>query len=450
MIGWLTLPVTIEEARHFVMENGHARPQKMTSFDVAVIARQFMGKGLALEDVTPAHLVDPDLLGEFIEWRKMRVGAAQEKYVLIAMGFLALESGFLSQQVECVWNYPKLGIVPVDLTKPAAASDYAVCRALWEAKRSVWREQLEGLLPHVGRGGARKPAREALKSLLMHPDPMSFVAQIIGGHAAQRPVGRLEQGSLGASRLAIWYRDQLLLRMMASNPLRNRNYREMAIQRNLYQVRDKSWRLRFEPSDFKNERGSAKEPYDVEVPSDLWPLVEIYLREARPILMNGNETETTVFVTRNAKAFSMVTLSELLWGLTGRFMKEAEDVYGFRSHAFRHLVATAWLKANPEDYLTVAHILHDTLETVLANYAHDTPSDGLRRYNKWLSTRIQPLPINHRQSVVRPSQQARQGAPTAPVSNRAKGMIKPSSSVRVGSNTSRTLSRAKTSRRKKT
>jgi hypothetical protein len=58
-------------------------------------------------------------------------------------------------------------------------------------------------------------------------------------------------------------------------------------------------------------------------------------------------------------------------------LKISPDIRGFRTHAFRHIIATTWLNAHPNDFLTVALILHDCLETVMQNYAHLKTKDGM-------------------------------------------------------------------------
>jgi integrase len=62
---------------------------------------------------------------------------------------------------------------------------------------------------------------------------------------------------------------------------------------------------------------------------------------------------------------------------------------GFGPHAVRHLVASAWLKHQPRDYVTVASILHDKLETVLNEYAHIDVNDGLKRYYEYSDKTIE-------------------------------------------------------------
>jgi integrase len=58
-------------------------------------------------------------------------------------------------------------------------------------------------------------------------------------------------------------------------------------------------------------------------------------------------------------------------------LADGSNVYGFRTHAFRHIVATAWLKAYPRDYFRVATLLHDSLDVVIKTCGHITPDDGM-------------------------------------------------------------------------
>ena len=68
------------------------------------------------------------------------------------------------------------------------------------------------------------------------------------------------------------------------------------------------------------------------------------------------------------------------------------NVPNLRAHAYRHIVATAWLKAHPGQFRLVAHLLHDTLATVIKNYDHSKPSDGVMAWDRWLSARLPALP----------------------------------------------------------
>lgn len=391
--GWLALPETIEGARAHVLANCSWKHKRLDPANAERLAPYFVGKGIPFDDIIPAHLVDPELLGEFIEWRKNRTGRALGGHLTDALAFLAPRTGFLTQQVEYVWGYASTGIRAIDPAGPQGKRQYDAASKQWVEKSSVWSDEIKGLQSFVAVGKGQG-ARDKLKPILDQKDLMGVVLGIIDAHAADRPLGKLEHGWSGAFHLAVWVRNQLLLRMLASNPLRNRNYREMRYaadnKGNLYRAAGGGWRLRFQPHEFKNEAGAAKEPYDVPVAKDIWPLVELYLFRARPIMEPSPSTET-VFLNRYGCAFDKPGLSSIICNLTGRYIRDDIETLGIRTHAFRHIVATAWLRAHPKDYLTVAHILHDTLQTVLANYAHLKASDGLEPYTDWLATQVTPF-----------------------------------------------------------
>ena len=397
-VGWLLLPDTLEGARNYVVANCHWKRKLLEPKDIATLAPLFMGRAMLLDDLTPAHLVDPDLVAEFVEWHKNRHGSIPDLFIKDALTLLQPEKGFLAQQVECAWAYPKAGIAPAEIIGSDFRQAYAAATRAWAARCATWTTELQDLMPFANAGNSRA-ARDKLKPILDQRDLIGVINTIIENHAADRPVGRLVSGWSGSVLLAVWVRDQLLLRMLASNPLRNRNYREMRYvekptqddQGNLYRSKDGGWRLLFQPSDFKNERGAAKETYDVPVPKCLHPLVELYITKARPVLLRSADATDRVFVSKDGHHFDSSGMASVVLSLTGRYVQEDIDTLGFRTHAFRHIIATAWLRAHPKDYLTVAHILHDTLKTVLDNYAHDKPSDGLELYNDWLATKMPPL-----------------------------------------------------------
>ncbi len=389
MVGWLTLPETQHEAREVIRER--CTWPGLTEEAMDTMAPLFVGRGMVLEEVTLCHLLDPDLIGPFLDWKTKRSGTESgfhRAYLSHASALLHPGRGFLAQQVEHAWDYAKLGIQPIG-SNPPDPEEYRSRSAAWETICIDWNDAIRELRKTVGnKSKARDPATN-LKPLLDHPSPVSVVIDMIRSHEASKPLGELEPGYPGASRLAVWWRDQLLLRMLVTNPLRNRNFRQMTWRNdgrgNLYKdAQTGGWRLRFDPSDFKNERGAAHRPYDVEIPSHITPFIETYLFEARPIILRGKERTDVVFLNRYGKPFPLAGLSALLWDLTGGNLDPAIEMSGFRSHAFRHIVATAWLRDNPGDYLTVARMLHDDLHTVLANYEHSSPDHGLKRYAEWL------------------------------------------------------------------
>ena len=215
---------------------------------------------------------------------------------------------------------------------------------------------------------------------------------MVARHASDQPPARLRHNPDGSKHLAVWIRDQLLLRKLISNPLRALNFAEMTYREdgtgNLRKCPERGWRLVFKPEDFKNQQGAAKEPYDVGLPEDLWPLIELYLKKARPILLRNKkviEMSERLFLTDNGEEFDGGSISHVIYMLTARFGAFNVETVGIRTHAFRHLIATAWLRKHRYDYYTVAQILHDDIYTVIRIYGHNGPGDVLNVYQKELA-----------------------------------------------------------------
>ena len=199
-----------------------------------------------------------------------------------------------------------------------------------------------------------------------------------------------------------WLRDVVLCKLLISNPMRVGQLASMTWQENnfgnLYRS-GHTWRIRFDPSDFKNEKGAASEPYDVEVDESVWPWIKRYLSEARPLLAKQFPSNRFLLPTvlreksrQHRRALEQAGISDP-GGFTSHALslriKYLTTTYipgcvGFGPHAVRHIIATDHLKRNSGDYLTVAILLHDTLQTVLKNYAHLKTADGLRTLSRGL------------------------------------------------------------------
>jgi integrase len=182
------------------------------------------------------------------------------------------------------------------------------------------------------------------------------------------------------------YRDVLLSQMMLSNPLRPAQFAAMTYRRdntgNIYQTSRGVWRMRFNASDFKNERGAAHEDYDVAIARSLWPHIVQYLRAVRPHLL-GAETDFVFLPTDLSQRSAMRELKSGMW--TGEDLSLRVGVLGtqlfpqmrsFSAYTLRHLVATAFLQRHPQQFTQLAKLLNDKLATVLRVYARETHDDA--------------------------------------------------------------------------
>jgi integrase len=99
------------------------------------------------------------------------------------------------------------------------------------------------------------------------------------------------------------------------------------------------------------------------LPRPLIGPLEEYLNEYRPILLQGRQCET-LFLSKGMEEMSCSDVADIVSEKTLR--------YGGRRvtpHLFRDVVAFAWLKSHPEDYLTLSKMLwHKHLSTTINYY----------------------------------------------------------------------------------
>lgn len=117
------------------------------------------------------------------------------------------------------------------------------------------------------------------------------------------------------------------------------------------------------------------------MPRSLWPYVKTYLSEYRPLLLGADKCDyvfrpapwggTLKHKTGDIKPMKPGSLSDVLRKNARHYLR----CMGFGSHAYRHIVATDYLKNHPGGVMIAASILHDTPETVLEYYRHLQEAD---------------------------------------------------------------------------
>jgi integrase len=118
------------------------------------------------------------------------------------------------------------------------------------------------------------------------------------------------------------------------------------------------WQVRFSPKETK-----TKVPIHSLVPRHLIGLIEEYLSSYRPALLKGRQFDS-LFVCPEADevgdGFVTDTISEITLRYAGRRVTP---------HLFRDIVAFAWLKSHPQDYLTLSKMLwHKNVATTINHY----------------------------------------------------------------------------------
>ena len=163
------------------------------------------------------------------------------------------------------------------------------------------------------------------------------------------------------SMISMWAQRSLLIRPLVRRPFRNRNIREMRINRNL-RHENGHWLIEFRGNELKVGRVHGRiNFYRILFPDDLVAQLEEVLTVWRPILLGSGLPE--LFTTSTGWPFTHSALNT-------EFKKV---VYAYTSRATNmHLMRDIWVTEFLEqlqDFAT-AEMLGDTVETVLRHYAH--------------------------------------------------------------------------------
>jgi hypothetical protein len=175
----------------------------------------------------------------------------------------------------------------------------------------------------------------------------------------QRPFNTGSKAALRACR-------SLMLRLWRFVPLRQRNIREMKLDEHLYKDAEGRWHLTFRGEHLKIARRRGRlNTFTVAFPETLVPFLEDYLRLWRPLLLKkASQPSTHVFLTERGTPYQSRLLTQCTQNIVYRYTGK---------HWHPHIIRTVWATEMIQkglDFVSVAEMLNDRLETVIANYAH--------------------------------------------------------------------------------
>jgi integrase len=208
-------------------------------------------------------------------------------------------------------------------------------------------------------------------------------ARTIQRHLADPEHYPLPSKTCDLTRYAFWVGVSLILRFLVRRPVRQRNIREMKLQRNLYQDHEGVWRIRFSGQELKvDRRDSGINRYECEFPADLVPLLEEYLTVWRPRLAKAEEEH--VFLNSKGHPYTANRLTGVVAVTTMRFAR-----VGVTPHLIRDIFATEYLKQHPGDAAGVAKRLGNTIQVVYKHYAHLLDQEADTRADSFLDQALQ-------------------------------------------------------------
>jgi hypothetical protein len=154
----------------------------------------------------------------------------------------------------------------------------------------------------------------------------------------------------------------LMLRLLVRVPLRQRNLRELQLERHLYRDAQQRWTLEFKGADLKiGTKNGRLNVFRVPFPVDLVSHLEEFLARYRPLLPQA-AASPSLFLTQRGRPYARYALyNELavpVWQRTGK---------RFYPHLIRTIWATEFI-SREHDFATAAYMLNDRVETVLKRY----------------------------------------------------------------------------------
>jgi len=177
----------------------------------------------------------------------------------------------------------------------------------------------------------------------------------------------------------------LAIMLMATRPLRQKNYREAIIGKHI-KKEGGHWMLSFsgedkDPASLKRKmRNGRLNVYKMRIPDFIVPYLEKYLEVWRPIL-NTKESDH-LFLTLSGEPYDHKLFGD--WIQHGTFKWLGKRV---NPHLFRDIVATEIINETG-NYVAVATILNDDPTTVFKHYWHLDQEKAARTIDDWLAKKM--------------------------------------------------------------
>ena len=366
------------------------------------------GQGMTLAEISLGLLINKTYLLKYIDWyatRAKQVHGGHLNFVDAVLSFVHPEDGpFLT------------------LSEIGARVGYD--SAAWRAHCvDIHTWLTETVLPGIKNGyrkyGMGRKPFEAILPILELNRPQDAIVRALNKAQAARP-------TTGSSREVAWARDNALIALLLSCPLRLENIVAMTYKPDntghLRQTATGQWRIFIPAEELKTGRSSKRNgDYNQAVDPAVVPFITQYLRVYRPML--GGPKPELIFVSTYHPEREYDRLDRCVRNWTKRYV---DNVDSFGPHAFRHIVATHILKTTNANFELAAKVLHDSRQTVERYYAHllhDFVDNGCRGAYSGSMSNLKPIGAPHKSVAVILAQRelpARRRLPLEPCQERSK------------------------------
>lgn len=394
-------PLTQEEMdRHGVWSEATEVMRRTTisrCFGAAALPVSMGGLSLAPEKMTLALLAMPGFVRWQRKWYENRRGKSTntEGFLrTLTTDLMNPVTGWLAQRSDLMATFPTFG--PGDpIAEHVSSEKIAEASLNWSkwCKRR-YRKYHKAMKHHeLNPHPKNRDPWEPIRSILDHASPMSLVAGVGPDLRANLP-----SRWLNPFQWAFQLQNSLLWDITLDTRLRAKNLSGITIDPKspnaLRRQDDGTYVVSVHGSQFKNHKGGlfkrngAYITIVFQLDAKLTPFIDLYLDEARPILLDGRVGDS-FFVRRNIRGVTRINVEPDDLSLRIKKMSKAvaynrktgtgiPGVSPFGSNAFRDIGATHCLK-NGGSWEDAALMLTDTVAVIQKHYASFSPTDHLKK-----------------------------------------------------------------------
>lgn len=334
------------------------------------------------EQITLALLVFPEVVFQYLDWLCANRGADKSNLKTRPSDQLVVHIARLLVNTVLV-KYPQLMETLQPIPGLVHAADVARVRADWKLACREADEQYSEIRKGLYSEERENRSLESVMPILELDNPVSVLLLMLDGLRTERE--RLGQGQRGLD-WALCVRDELYLNIQLRFVLRSGTL--LALRPEFFYERGGEKQITIPRQLFKNSSspvfnmGPNKINFTRPIRSDetsgadLWAVLQLYLGEARGILLGDTPDHGMLFV--NKTGAPLAKIETTIRSLCQRYLvgnpalpASCRNIPTLYNHAFRHIIATTCIRNESDEkgWEKAAWFLMDTIEIVKMHYA---------------------------------------------------------------------------------
>lgn len=344
------------------------------------------GKGMKVEDLTLDHLFDANLLFDYVLFLRNRQHKKDfthsgSDFLMLVNSFVSMPYSFLYSNNHHVRAYrERLGIAVSEWPEHVEAIHQAILEHLRTLKKKIV---------------VSRSADDPLRHVLNDEQPLQLLLELVDAMERDMPPRARSAQYAGALR------DMVIVRILLEVPLRSKNLRMLKIGSSIYKEQNSGlWRIFVPKAEMKNWASSESHDVDRRLSREVSDVIDLYLSESRPHLCGAQRSELLLLKSwggpQEPESWDDARMAYDADGLRRAMAKYMKRYFGapIGPNFFRHALATAQLKDDPNAFGATAALLNNSPNTILKTYSHITQLDGLRSHENWKQKQVE----KHRES----------------------------------------------------